>query len=363
MEEFKYRRNKENFIWQNKRIKIVFSNPSMQSIDECIYAKSIEDILYLYYNMTIYIKEDSKWIKKNNVYTYDFPKIIALKKILNIMLNHKYTKEECQLNEYEPNNKMYSYTLSTDSFLCDDTFRLTRYDLYDDNELDSTSYTLYCGCSISNCGDINTIGINMINLSDDEIKNLETCVNEFLAYVIEKNNKTVRNRILSNKFKIQYNKLYKYNNSEIKSFYVINDICDIEVLNGSIDDINLQTNTYNNVRIIDLQDDKIFIEYESKTIVINTDKICFIDRDIPDVYLYYTEQNIESDFLLLLSEEEKEYLKKIDQDKFYEIYQNALIERYWMYRDEHKFYRYKKKDTENVKYIVKHILKNIKTNL
>ena len=65
--------------WIYDDVKVEFSEPSIQAWESVVHAETTKDILYYYYTMTVYRRNDKKkWKKEVVSYAWDFPALLCI---------------------------------------------------------------------------------------------------------------------------------------------------------------------------------------------------------------------------------------------------------------------------------------------
>jgi hypothetical protein len=419
---FKYKNKNGEFIWKNNTIKIVFSNPTFQAINEYICVKSMSEILYYYYTVSIYrrndkyneygIKNKEKWKLVARRSTYDFPCIEQLVEILEDILKKDIKLKECQKltyycrgndGKYEPSGNVgYEYRRRTEGFACDDFYEITKTLIRDEDKSfkdgdlspygkpmyhdeDREKFSIYIGCSYDSQGDINSEGVRQDKLTREDLEKLLKCVNDFIDYSISIHNESVfkSNEIENQSYEIKENKIYQYkieddkiNKNKIDSLYYVGMLCsNIVVLkNGenpeeakSIDFYNTTIDSIENDGFTVIggnykEDNDEYIQIENP-IKINLNEVIYIFDDVNDKQLSYNEDEIAEDFVDILTQNEKDEFKEKTNQELFSKWCEAIINKTWVCRDEHHLEKRVKKDKNhnNVKEAVKVIIEKIRT--
>lgn len=361
---FKYKKKNKKISWQNNELKVEFSCPTIQSHNEYKLIESSDDILYYYYDIKLFNKVitrngKKKWKLIYKKFVYDFPSILEFKDLLNFFLNLNPVKDGQKIL-YKDDKIQYQYSLSTTGF-----FNVSE-DFYEvKKETDSLGenpiYTLYIGGSMGIEADFNTNVLRITSLSEDEIKELLHCVEEFINFSIETKNKATKKWIreeLTNK-EVKNSKLYKYkkNMSSIKDFYCIGDA--IEVTYYIDKEFGDTKNCKSQIK--DILNSELILTNDE---VIPMKNIIYLFKIVSDEELHYNQTEIANEFLSHLEDEEKEDFKNLSNKKLVKKYKSAIINRTWMYREEHNFkYKRKGKPTQDIVPIVKEVINIIKNNL
>ena len=263
---FKFIKTKDDkFRWESDFMILEYSEPSIQAFQEYLPVKNVKDFMYYYYTVKIFKKveiydEDYEPIIKEKLVaersTYDFPCIDELKWILEYQLKNN-PIETGQKIEYQNGDIIYREIQCTEGFACDDFYELSK--STNDKGKDET-YIFYVGLTYDVQGNLTSEGIRTPYVDRSDLEELLKCVNAFIEYTIDKNNKELEK--LSNSFKIKGNKLYEYNdieNEKIESIHVIGDI----FYNITYIKNNEQIEV-SNVVITDIEDNYIIVDNNLK---------------------------------------------------------------------------------------------------
>lgn len=373
---FKSKNKKDKFIWYNNNFKIEFSTPRITTSNEYCYIKTEKEIKYFYYKLKIYkkvkkYKEEKtieKWKLLINKDIYDFPAIFMFKNILNELLNTD-PRQDGQKNIYTSGDIRYVLDYETQGFIYEDFYKVSK-DVNSKGKDDQ--YSVYIGISICETSK-DTLGVKINYIKKEEILNLLDGLNTFIENAIEDYNEYVdkQNKIGIESFYITENKLYQYKIEYDNDIYL--DKTQIDYIYTKGDEYNNiiclsnenKIKEYNKVKILEINQDNIVI---SDNIKIPIDKLIYIFNNVSDEKLKYNKDEILKDFLKILNEEEIKEFKNNDIEKLYHKYNNCIINRTWMYRDEHNLPMIINKETpdynkKNVQEIVKSIIKDIQNQL
>ena len=334
-----YKTNKNKFRWEDDSMRLEFSNPSIQPYNEYLKIKDNKDIMHYYYDVKIFKKINNKCELVCKRYTYDFPSIFQLQLILNYQLNNKVTKEDGQKIEYESGEVKYRRTLETEDFACDDFYEITRIDSEDDDNDNCFGYIVYCGTTYDFDGDLNSSGIRTPYVKENDIKELLKCVNEFIQYYIDENNKEVEN--LKQLFQIIGNKLYEYEydykNNKINKDKINQIVAEGEKVSFTIVSGEEQYE-YDNYTVIKIWNDSIKIKDNYNDIKsIKIDEIRYFNSESTYDKLDYNIDEIVNDFISILNNNEKKEFKINNTYMLLNKWKYAIINRTAMCRDEHNF--------------------------
>lgn len=364
---FRFVRRKNNFVWENNEVRVVFSDPGFQAHDEYGYVKSIKGILYNYYTLSIYKISKHGWKLVATKSTYDFPQIVDL--ILNLdpilfedIKNIPHTEQKTDNNEIT----VYKASYQSEEFYYDDFYNISKTCIETDKDR-IVRYGLYIGCSPKVQGSSHTEGVWIDNLSQMEVEEFYTCVKSFMEYAIENHNNAIieMNRALLKYYKVRGNKLYKEDKGKVEEVYCVGEHYDFVCLKGSLDTKDFSSISYKNCEIEKITEDTIYIaESENRKafeIKLNTVLELFL-FDISDEKLFYNVDEIAEDWVSILNEDEKKEFKDSSLEELHEKWCEAIIDRTWMCRPEHNFPNIveDKGEHENVYATVTEVIKRVK---
>lgn len=376
----KFEKNGENFSFYSENIKVIFSEPTIQAHDEYGACKEEKDILYYYYGVEVLSKKHSnRWKQIFSLGTYDFPEILNFKLMLEVLLNGKLNIEEYQKADCGEGHVWYTYHLDS-SPLCEDFYTVTHSILKEDGDVHHETYTISVGKALDfSCSEVQSVSLG--NLSKTDIQTIYQCVEEFVDYSIEKthNINVERNKTGLESFKIKDGKLYEMNKdgTEVVAVYVPGDkIEEVKILHGDINSKDFKSTSICRFTIDAITKDSIIISsgYEdirrdfrriNEPEEIKLNVILDVFDYVSEEKLKYNEEEIAEDFILVLSEKEKEEFKIRSEDLLFKRWNQAILNRTWMCRDEHNLPKRVENNGqhENVYASIKEIIKIIKTKL
>ena len=364
-----FKRTKKQFIWQTDNVKLVYSRPQIQAYNDYVCLESDEGIIYYYYDIEIYKKiqifDDEnddlidKWKLVTKRSTFDFPSILQFKYILNTILHDINPAEDGQKDIYRNGKIKYSYRMETEGFACDDFYEITK---TTDEDGSHPSYLLYLGTTFDIQGDLNSVGIRTPYLKEKDIKELLNCVTAFINYSIEKHNSWVKkhNSIQSRNKLINSGKIYEYkidknydsiNFHEIETIYTVGDTVCVVVLSDE-----KTTEKYYNAKIKEITNDRIIFE---NNVEIAPEQIVYMHLEADEKVGYNLEETAE-EFFHLLNEKEMEEFREENIDTLITKYGEAIVNRVWLYRNEHNLEKIHEEKKKNVNIALKRIIEKIK---
>lgn len=100
-------KNNIKSIWRYNDIKIVFSEPSIQAPEKIVDVEDAEDILYYYYTLTVYRKCDKKWKEVLCANVWDFPQILDLERVLEMLNKSSYDDNSWQVDKSDDGSTVW----------------------------------------------------------------------------------------------------------------------------------------------------------------------------------------------------------------------------------------------------------------
>lgn len=188
------------FIFEYDDKRIEFSAPSIQPFGDENRKITGKDIMYYYYTLTLYDKEEADeedapatWVEVASVEAYDVPAVRsyqkALKKILkydvkkngfNVKLGRKVDDET---QEWSCTWNIDGWIFKEDEYIITKTkrrvWKLTEYQ-------EPEWYDLYVGCG--GYTKHNTVGVRMVMLNREDLKSLKYVVDRFIKFSIDECN-------------------------------------------------------------------------------------------------------------------------------------------------------------------------------
>lgn len=388
MSKYSYKKVNGKYIWTSPEMKLIFKDISFQAHDEYGYVKSIDDILYLYYIVEIYVKKEKYengkcihyWDLVTKRQTHDFPNLLGLHEILHCYLENNIPEEECRLIHFYNCNKIiknriaYKHSMDTDGFFSDDYYQVERMIIKENNKEIKRYYSLYVGGASDIQGGNTTIGVKTPVL-ESGLRSLYACITDFLNDAIKKNNEETRKKLLKKPYYVDsQNRLIKTENGKIKEMLIENTKLDmLEVYCGDLTSEDFYSQTYNHVTISKINKDEITImggycnhrnqEYNElpiRQISLPISNLIFTFHACCDEILKMNEEEIAEDFKNLLTDKELNEIKSKTLKESYSNWYDVIVDRYIVYRDEHPFKQVKEEHRKNVEVAIRTILKILK---
>lgn len=376
---YKFVREGGRFSWTNsmderisRKYIVEFSKPSIQAYEEPMIMESVDDILYFYYDMKIWDASKRKKKLVARVSTSDFPAIIALKNILDEAINDDVTTN-CQVSELHMEFMLYQKHWDTFGYMMEDSYSLTKTAIRDKdgNKEGKYSYSFYAGCSSIDTSE--SKGCVFASLNDDEIIELKSCVDSFIQYAIDKENK-VSTRVIDNqkankecvdgllvtyhdKSKESIDEIFvpdgllsSYSHSKVSiSLFPGNGHNEIPGFRGNLDGSIISVG--NNV--------EMKLSHSDEIVFIPLSDICFVTDILDEGLISLNREEIADDFynIVCLSPTMMKMFVELDEKSLFDIFASAVENRSWMYHDGHGFKR------EEVPSIIKGVISSLKKRI
>jgi hypothetical protein len=101
----------------------------------------------------------------------------------------------------------------------------------------------------------------------------------------------------------------------------------------------------------------------TEPVVIKVNTILDVFNNVSETALFYSEQEIANDFFNILEKEElDEFINSDNDDKLYDRWAEAICNRTWMCRNEHKYFipKLNKSGVESVERNIEYVIRLIK---
>ena len=363
----------DRFCFFSDSLMVEFSQPHIQPFDEYGYVKSDKAIMYYYYSVRGFVNEEGKWEKLFELRTFDFPCILDFKAILELFIQNKFNKQHYQAHKHGF-GVVYSYAVNS-GFMGEDTYSVTHECMVDDDGKEKNRYHVFAGKGLGGyCS--NTIGVNMRNLTHEELCTIYECVQAFVSYTINITNDLIvsRNKQSLESLKYCEGKLYEYgeDGKSITGVFAVGDTIDsATLLVGDINSQDFSSRHINNFVIEAITPEHIQLScgYEepsrgsdvrkvTTTEYISLENLLALFNEVSEEQLKFDEAQIADEFYDILTENEKLLFANGDAQELFDIWKDAIIARTWMCRSEHCLPQ-RVEDTghhENVYESVKYIL-------
>lgn len=364
--------------WKYENIKIEFSEPHIQEDDNVLFVNNIEQILYYYYNLTVYSKnkDSNKWKKMWTAYAHDAPAIFAIPQMINDLMKDDFDSDVWQKQQFSSREgQVHVMSKSYDSFSLfnEDDYCLKRLVVFDENgNNESDEYRFFVGKSDDITSYISS-GLLLRRLKKKDIIRLKKTAEEFIEKSIAVYNQNMEKYIKKNtkRFKTTENRtiLFKYFTDEgkkhqIETVFIPGDMfSEINVLvkDKKVHKINFNQDirSCNQLTIEDCIF-KGFAKGKELTLILSGGRYFYMhqrgdikgDFTVPlkmiyeayiDVqeqhpeYLAYDEDMCYTEFSKLVKGDIKKIFETTNVSDLKKVWVSPIIDRFWMMRDEHGF--------------------------
>lgn len=374
----KIKHNRVESTWKQNDVKIVFSDPEIQTWESVVYVKDVKDILYYYYTVKAYRGNGNKWKKEFVSHTLDFAALLNVERIAAELLKDDFEDGSWQMvirREGIPRElKCYKKSFDTDNIVNEDYYRMERIVRFDRGEKaeefnvtigagnDPKFYNLYTDAMP--CVIFNT-------LTREEFLGFISTVKDFISKSIQLFNETQKKNLSleCGARKIVNGKMYEYNDrykgrgcNTLDSIHIPGDEIALTI-KGKHNDEDVFID-FRNCRLAGVETSKIGNGYiyitggyklfkdttediEEKSIKIPVELIVYSFSLVPDERLKINEEDYTDDFFSIMSAEEKEEFATTPLDDIIKKWFDAVVSRSWLNRKEHGF-KHKKKTTKRI---------------
>ncbi len=368
-DKFKFIRRGNKFAWENDTIRVEYSNPYIDCIGST-WSKCYDlKLLYSYqYNLKVCEKKYDGgrgiWSKLFAVRTgveFDYA-IEDLLKELNFFLQNP--KPDSSWEKHRVDDKQWEYRLTKELWLCTDKYAITK--RVRDKE---SSFEIYVGGAVEYwLAADNALGIYIPDLSISDLKQLKYCIKAFMAYTIENHNDNLRKQIATacNSYKYQNGKVYGYalkQNGTAVNYEIVEEMIVVGTEISSVDVIHFKgehfyAETFTRCKVVEITQEEIAF---NTGVRIPLNRMVYIFTEPSKEMLAYNVEQITEDFLSILNDVERAKFAKLSEDTLYIRYGKAIVERTWMFREEHGFVTPTQEDRrERIHDLVKKIIREIK---
>ena len=372
---YKYKREKNNFMWTNDIFKIEYTDPSIETHSEVLNIKRESQIMYFYYTFNIYKKaKNGKWAKIESQNAYDFPGIFSLRDVLDYMINQLDIIKDGQKTKLSDGSINYAYKLDTKGFISEDYYEVTK---EFNSSVKHNYYNLFFGCSICKYqGDVNFTGLRLANIEESEIKELMDCINAFISFAMDEYNKQQQDYVkLENSCRKEIDgKIYEYQidyespsegklKDSYENIYCVGDEVEIDFV--AVVDKEFERQEQEGI-ISNINKNTVELELMTKPIKtkkIDIDSILYISVNIKNEKLSFGKKEIIEDFKKIMTKTDEDFFKNNNEKDIYEKYGEAIADRTWMYRKEHPYIKDDKDNREQTQKVLKDVIKTIKKSL
>lgn len=363
--------------WIYDDVKVEFSEPSIQAWESVVHAKSVKDILYYYYTMTVYRRNDKKkWKREFISYACDFQALLCVNGMAEELLKDDFDGGSWQKTQIPDSDGIiwYKKSIDTAGIINEDIYRLAitvRID--EDEKLDWFTVDVGSGNDprfAPYTGGAAFVSFDMLKRED--FMAFVNTVKDFIDKSIKAfNQEQDKNIQLEAGARVVKNgKLYEYKDriegiarcNKLESVYIPGDSLDFKIKTKK-DDKDIFVD-FHNCRLVSVEDGFITVtdgyktvhqkpeSLEGQQVRIPVETIMYSNAIEPSTKLRFSKKQCMDDFYAIMSDEEKAEFAETPIDALVEKWFGAVVDRTWIFRDEHGF--------RNPRKTTKKIIKKIK---
>ena len=363
--------------WIYDDVKVEFSEPSIQAGESVVHAETAKDILYYYYTMTVYRRNDKKkWKKEFISYACDFQALLCVNGMAEELLKDDFDGGTWQKTQIPDSDGIiwYKKSIDTAGIINEDIYRLARTVRIDEDEkLDWFTVDVGSGNDprfAPYTGGAAFVSFDMLKRED--FMAFVNTVKDFIDKSIKAfNQEQDKNIQLEAGARVVKNgKLYEYKDriegiarcNKLESVYLPGDSLDFKIKTKK-DDKDIFVD-FHNCRLVSVEDGFITVtdgyktvhqkpeSLEGQQVRIPVETIMYSNAIEPSTKLRFSKKQCMDDFYAIMSDEEKAEFAETPIDALVEKWFGAVVDRTWIFRDEHGF--------RNPRKTTKKIIKKIK---
>lgn len=363
--------------WIYDDVKVEFSEPSIQAGESVVHAETAKDILYYYYTMTVYRRNDKKkWKKEFISYACDFQALLCVNGMAEELLKDDFDGGTWQKTQIPDSDGIiwYKKSIDTAGIINEDIYRLARTVRIDEDEkLDWFTVDVGSGNDprfAPYTGGAAFVSFDMLKRED--FMAFVNTVKDFIDKSIKAfNQEQDKNIQLEAGARVVKNgKLYEYKDriegiarcNKLESVYISGDSLDFKIKTKK-DDKDIFVD-FHNCRLVSVEDGFITVtdgyktvhqkpeSLEGQQVRIPVETIMYSNAIEPSTKLRFSKKQCMDDFYAIMSDEEKAEFAETPIDALVEKWFGAVVDRTWIFRDEHGF--------RNPRKTTKKIIKKIK---
>lgn len=363
--------------WIYDDVKVEFSELSIQAGESVVHAETAKDILYYYYTMTVYRRNDKKkWKKEFISYACDFQALLCVNGMAEELLKDDFDGGTWQKTQIPDSDGIiwYKKSIDTAGIINEDIYRLARTVMIDEDEkLDWFTVDVGSGNDprfAPYTGGAAFVSFDMLKRED--FMAFVNTVKDFIDKSIKAfNQEQDKNIQLEAGARVVKNgKLYEYKDriegiarcNKLESVYIPGDSLDFKIKTKK-DDKDIFVD-FHNCRLVSVEDGFITVtdgyktvhqkpeSLEGQQVRIPVETIMYSNAIEPSTKLRFSKKQCMDDFYAIMSDEEKAEFAETPIDALVEKWFGAVVDRTWIFRDEHGF--------RNPRKTTKKIIKKIK---
>ena len=197
--------------WELGDVRVVFSNPDIQTLESVVMITDISDILYFHYAVTVYrkvYKEKNekykiKWKKTFSVDAYDFPALLNVPDMVKKLVRNDFAtsawQKETKTDSHGRTRTWLRKSYNTIDILIDDCYTMSRTVCLMGDEKRIDSCTLYIGLGREKNGSgmytSYTRGLSLLRLEVKDLISFGDAVSAFIQMSIDLHNQKEQQRL------------------------------------------------------------------------------------------------------------------------------------------------------------------------
>lgn len=348
--------------WIYDDVKVEFSEPSIQALESVVHAKSVKDILYYYYTMTVYRRNDKKkWKREFISYACDFQALLCVNGMAEELLKDDFDGGTWQKTQIPDSDGIiwYKKSIDTAGIINEDIYRLARTVRIDEDEkIDWFTVDVGSGNDprfAPYTGGAAFVSFDMLKRED--FMAFVNTVKDFIDKSIKAfNQEQDKNIQLEAGARVVKNgKLYEYKDriegiagcNKLESVYIPGDSLDFKIKTKK-DEKDIFVDFYN-CKLVSVEDGFITVtdgyktcqqkpeSLEGQQVKIPVETITYSNAIEPSAKLKFSKKQCVDDFYAIMSDEEKAEFAETPIDALIEKWFDAVANRTWTFRDEHGF--------------------------
>lgn len=348
--------------WIYDDVKVEFSEPSIQAWESVVHAKSVKDILYYYYTMAVYRRNDKKkWKREFISYAWDFQALLCVNGMAEELLKDDFDGGTWQKTQIPDSDGIiwYKKSIDTAGIINEDIYRLTRTVRIDEDEkIDWFTVDVGSGNDprfAPYTGGAAFVSFDMLKRED--FMAFVNTVKDFIDKSIKAFNKEQDKNIQleAGARVVKNGKLYEYKDrikgiagcNKLESVYIPGDSLDFKIKTKK-DDKDIFVD-FHNCRLVSVEDGFITVtdgyktvhqkpeSLEGQQVKIPIETITYSNAIEPSAKLKFSKKQCVDDFYAIMSDEEKAEFAETPIDALIEKWFDAVANRTWTFRDEHGF--------------------------
>lgn len=363
--------------WIYDDVKVEFSEPSIQAWESVVHAETTKDILYYYYTMTVYRRNDKKkWKKEFVSYAWDFPALLCINSMAEELLKDDFDGGSWQKTQILDTDGImwYKKSIDTAGIVNEDIYRLTRTVRIDEDEKHDW-FTIDVGSGNDPRFTPYTCEAAFVSfdmLKREDFMGFVNTVKDFIDKSIKAfNQEQDKNIKLEAGARVVKNgKLYEYKDrlegiagcNKLESVYIPDDSLDFKIKTKK-DEKDIFVNFYN-CKLVSVEDGFITVtdgykrvqqkpeSLEGQQVKIPVETIMYSNAIEPSEKLKFSKKQCVDDFYAIMSDKEKTEFAETPIDALIKKWFDTVANRTWTFRDEHGF--------RNPRKTTKKIIKKIK---